>query len=190
MPDAVFFTSHDAWRAWLDAHHHNESECLVGFLKAATGEPSMSWSESVDQAICYGWIDGVRRRIDERSYSIRFTPRKRGSIWSATNVKKVEQLDAAGLMTEAGRRAFAERTDDKTAVYSYENEAAELRAEETWRFRGAPEAWAFFERQAAWYRRTALHWVTSAKREPTRDRRLQQLIDDSAAGRRLGHLTR
>jgi uncharacterized protein YdeI (YjbR/CyaY-like superfamily) len=132
----------------------------------------------------------VRRRIDDRSYSIRFTPRKPGSTWSAINVKKIEALRAAGRMTNAGEQAFAQRSDAKTAIYSYEREAAELSDVEAERFRADARAWAFFERQAAWYRRTAIHWVTTAKRDETRTKRLTQLIADSAAGRRLRHLSR
>jgi uncharacterized protein YdeI (YjbR/CyaY-like superfamily) len=190
MADVVFFGSAADWRAWLVKHHSSEPECVVGFVKVTTGEANLTWSESVDEAICFGWVDGVRRRIDERSYSIRFTPRKPGSIWSAVNVKKVEGLRAAGRMTPAGEEAFAQRRDAKTAVYAYERPAAELSDAEAERFRAEVDAWGFFERQAAWYRRNATYWVTSAKRDETRARRLDQLVADSAAGRRLRHLSR
>ena len=190
MVDPVFFGSAAEWRAWLAEHHGTKSECLVGFVKVTTGDANLTWSESVDEALCFGWIDGVRRRIDDRSYSIRFTPRKPGSTWSAVNVKKIEALRAAGRMTAAGERAIAARSDAKTAIYAYEREAAELSDAEAERFRADAAAWEFFERQAAWYRRTAIHWVTNAKRDETRTRRLTQLIADSAAGRRLRQLSR
>jgi uncharacterized protein YdeI (YjbR/CyaY-like superfamily) len=191
MAEAIFFGAATEWREWLAEHHDSATECLVGFMKDGSGEPSMKWSESVDEAICFGWIDGVRRGIDGRSYSIRFTPRKPSSIWSAINVEKVKRLEAAGLMTDAGRAAFEARSAAKTAVYSYERAAApELTEDETRRFQQDADAWEFFGRQAAWYRRTSVHWVTSAKRDETRARRLAQLIDDSGAGRRLGHLSR
>jgi uncharacterized protein YdeI (YjbR/CyaY-like superfamily) len=184
----VFFADAAQWRAWLEAHHETERECLVGFVKATTGAANMSWSESVDQALCFGWIDGVRRRIDDRTYSIRFTPRKPGSNWSRINVEKMARLSASGEMTEAGERAFAGRTEAKTAIYSYEQGAAQFSDADAERFQANAEAWSFFCGQAAWYRRSATHWVVGAKREQTRERRLKQLIDDCADGRRLGHL--
>ena len=151
----------------------------------------MTWSESVDQALCFGWIDGVRRRIDDETYSIRFTPRKPRSTWSAVNVAKVAELRRRGLMRPAGLRAFERRTEDNTGIYSFERkEAAKLPAEFERRLRANRRAAAFFDAQAPWYRRTATHWVISAKREETRERRLAQLIEDSAAGRTIGPLTR
>jgi uncharacterized protein YdeI (YjbR/CyaY-like superfamily) len=194
MPNIVsgptFFSSAEEWRSWLAQHHETATECLVGFVKVTTGETNLSWSESVDQALCFGWIDGVRRRIDDRTYSIRFTPRKPGSIWSAINVKKMAALEASGLMTAAGRAAFAARRDAKTAVYAYEKAPAVLAEADKARFEADAAAWEFFQRQAPWYRRNAIYWVTSAKREDTREKRLAQLINDSAAGRRLRHLSR
>jgi uncharacterized protein YdeI (YjbR/CyaY-like superfamily) len=186
----VFFASPAEWRAWLAEHHEMETECLVGFVKVTTGEATMSWSESVDEALCFGWIDAVRRRIDDRSYSIRFTRRKPGSVWSAINVKKIEALESAGKMTDAGREAFARRSEAKTAVYAYEKAAAEFTATQVAKFRKDRAAWRFWQAQAAWYRRNATHWVTSAKREETREKRLDQLITDSAAGRRLRQYSR
>lgn len=183
-----FFVSAAEWRNWLEAHHQTDSECLVGFIKASTGAANMSWSDSVDEALCFGWIDGVRRRIDDRSYSIRFTPRKPGSIWSAVNVAKIGQLAAAGRVMPAGERAFGKRAEHKTAIYSYEREAAEFSEVEGEQFRANEPAWTFFSSQAAWYRRTATHWVLGAKREQTRIRRFAQLVEDSEQGRRLGHL--
>jgi uncharacterized protein YdeI (YjbR/CyaY-like superfamily) len=185
-----FFASAADWRAWLEVHHETDTECLVGFVKASTGAANMSWSESVDQALCFGWIDGVRRRIDDRTYSIRFTSRKPASIWSAVNVAKMAQLEAVGQVMPAGERAFERRAANKTAIYSYEREAGEFSAAEGEQFRANEPAWTFFSNQAAWYRRTATHWVLGAKREQTRTKRFAQLVEDSAAGQRLGHLRR
>jgi uncharacterized protein YdeI (YjbR/CyaY-like superfamily) len=190
VAEPIFFASPAAWREWLEAHHDQATECLVGFVKVTTGEATMTWPESVDQALCFGWIDGVRRRIDDRSYSIRFTPRKPTSIWSTVNVAKIEALDAAGLLTAAGRAAYERRSAGKSAVYSYEREASELSETQLATFAAQPEAWAFWQAQAASYRRTATHWATTAKREETRERRFARLLADSAAGKRLGHLSR
>lgn len=191
-PDGpAFFTSPAEFRAWLERHHEDSRELIVGFHKKGTGRPTMTWSEAVDQALCFGWIDGVRRRHDEGSYTVRFTPRKPRSTWSAVNVAKVAELERRGLMRAAGRRAFAARTDERTGIYSHERkEAATLPEDYERRFRANDEAWAFFQAQPPGYRRTAIHLVVSAKRETTRERRLAQLIEDSAAGLRLKQLTR
>jgi uncharacterized protein YdeI (YjbR/CyaY-like superfamily) len=186
----VFFASAADWRDWLAQHHESHDECLVGLIKATTGDANMSWSESVDVALCFGWIDGVRRRIDDRTYSIRFTPRKPGSIWSAINVAKIARLRAAGELTEAGERAFAMRSEAKTAIYAYERDAADFSEAETKQFRANRAAWSFFSEQAAWYRRNATHWVVRAKREDTRARRFAQLLADSGEGRRLAAMDR
>jgi uncharacterized protein YdeI (YjbR/CyaY-like superfamily) len=186
----LFFASVADWREWLAEHHDSHDECLVGFVKAGTGEANLSWSESVDQALCFGWIDGVRRRIDDRTYSIRFTPRKPGSNWSAINVAKIARLRASGELSDAGERAFAKRSEARTAIYSYEREASELSEAQTEQFRANEAAWTFFSAQAAWYQRTAIHWVTRAKREETRARRFAQLLADSTGGRRLAELDR
>jgi uncharacterized protein YdeI (YjbR/CyaY-like superfamily) len=189
--DPTFFATPDAFRAWLQEHHETESELLVGFHKKGSGRPSITWPESVDQALCFGWIDGVRRRIDDDSYSIRFTPRKPSSTWSAVNVRRMKELVEQGLATPAGRAAFERRADDKTAIYSYEQRrAAQLEPEQERRFRANERAWSWFEAQAPSYRRTAIHWVTSAKRPETRERRLTQLIEDSEAGQRIGLVRR
>jgi uncharacterized protein YdeI (YjbR/CyaY-like superfamily) len=186
MAEPVFFESPEEFYAWLEEHHGSATELVVGFYKKGTGKENMTWSESVDQALCFGWIDGVRRGIDDESYSIRFTPRKRGSTWSKVNVAKVEELERRGLMRPAGRRAFEARSEDRTGIYSFErDEPAELGRDGF-----SDEAWEFFQAQPPGYRRTAAHWVTSAKREETRERRLAQLVEDSVAGRRLRHLTR
>jgi uncharacterized protein YdeI (YjbR/CyaY-like superfamily) len=189
MAEPVFFGSAAEWRAWLAEHHETQTECLVGFVTVATGAANMSWSQSVNEALCFGWIDGVRRRIDDRCYSIRFTPRKPGSIWSKVNVEKIAALTKSGKMAAAGERAFAERSEAKTAIYSYEREAADLSDAEGERFHANLDAWAFWAAQAPWYRRTATHWVVGAKRQETRERRFAQLLADSAEGRRLGHLS-
>jgi uncharacterized protein YdeI (YjbR/CyaY-like superfamily) len=188
--DPIFFDTPDDWRGWLADNHATAPDCLVGFNKVTTGEAGMTWSESVDQALCFGWIDGVRRRIDERSYTIRFTPRKPGSNWSAVNVRKVGELEAAGLMTDAGRAAFERRSAARTAIYAYEKEPAAFADAERREFRKRKAAWAFFTAQAAWYQRNATYWVVSAKRDETRRRRFDQLMSDSEAGRRLRHLSR
>jgi uncharacterized protein YdeI (YjbR/CyaY-like superfamily) len=189
--EPTFFATPDEFRAWLEAHHETESELLVGFHKKGSGRPSITWPQSVDQALCFGWIDGVRRSIDADSYSIRFTPRQARSTWSAVNVKRVGELTAEGLMQPAGLAAFERRTDDRTGIYSHERrKEAKLEPEQERAFKADEQAWAWFQAQPPWYRRTATHWVVSAKREATRQRRLEQLIADSAAGRTVAPLTR
>lgn len=181
-----FFGSPAEFRAWLQVNHAKKTELLVGFHKRATGTPSMTWSESVDQAICFGWIDGVRRSFDEARYTIRFTPRKPTSIWSTINVARVERLTKAGLMHPAGLKAFSLRKAHRTGVYAFEQaEAAKLNADEARQLEANVAATKFFAASAPWYQRTALHWVTGAKRPETRSKRLQQLISDSAAGRNV-----
>jgi uncharacterized protein YdeI (YjbR/CyaY-like superfamily) len=188
--EPTFFATPDDFRAWLQEHHETERELLVGFHKKGSGRPSITWPQSVDQALCFGWIDGVRRRIDDESYSIRFTPRKARSTWSAINVKRVGELTAEGLMHPAGVAAFERRSDDKTAIYAYEQrKAAALDAEQNRRFKADKKAWAWFQAQPPSYRRTATYWVISAKKAETRQRRLERLIADSAAGRTIPSLT-
>jgi uncharacterized protein YdeI (YjbR/CyaY-like superfamily) len=188
--EPTFFATADEFRAWLTEHHAHESELLVGFYKKDSGRPSITWPESVDQALCFGWIDGVRRRVDDDSYCIRFTPRKPHSTWSAVNVRRMSELVNAGLVVAAGLAAFERRADDRTA-YSYEQRrAAQFEPAQEQRFKANERAWAFFAGQPPSYRRAATHWVTSAKREETRERRLTRLIEDSAAGRSVPPLTR
>jgi uncharacterized protein YdeI (YjbR/CyaY-like superfamily) len=188
--EPTFFATPEDLRAWLERHHDSESELLVGFHKKGSGRPSITWPESVDQALCFGWIDGVRRRIDDETYSIRFTPRKPRSNWSAINVRRVAELEAEGLMHPAGRAAFERRSDDRTAIYAYEQrKTAKLGPEQERRFKAHAKAWKWFQDQPAGYRRTATYWVISAKRPETRERRLAQLIEDSAAGRPIRSLT-
>lgn len=188
MP-ALFFESAEKFRDWLETNHNSERELLVGFYKKGSGRPSMTWPQSVDAALSYGWIDGVRKRIDDESYTIRFTPRKKGSTWSAVNIRRVEELKKLRLMRPAGLRAFDERSDAKSAIYSYENAPRELPPEYEKQFRRNRKAWTFFSKQPPGYRRVAIYFVTSAKKEETRSRRLAQLIDDSANGRRLPQYT-
>ena len=189
--DALYFDSPAAFGAWLDEHHAAETEVLVGFWKAATGRPSLTWSESVDEALCRGWIDGVRRRVDDDRFTIRFTPRKARSNWSLVNIRKVAELTAQGRMRPAGVAAFEARRPEATGVYSFERAADALLDEAAdARFRAEPEAWEWFSAQAPSYRKAALHWVVSAKRPETRERRLTQLITDSAAKQRIAPMRR
>lgn len=186
-----FFESPSAFRAWLAEHHAEATELWVGFWKKGTGKPSLTWSESVDEALCYGWIDGVRKRVDEASYTIRFTPRKAVSNWSAVNIRKMETLIAAGRVARAGLAAWKRRQDERSEVYSYEQRRrAKLTPEMERRFRAREKAWSWFSAQPPGYRRTATFWVTSAKLETTRERRLDQLIRCSAAGERIPPLRR
>jgi uncharacterized protein YdeI (YjbR/CyaY-like superfamily) len=189
--EPIFFETPADFRAWLEEHHADRTELLVGFHKKGSGRPSLTWPESVDQALCFGWIDGVRRSLGEHSYTIRFTPRKTRSTWSAINIKRARELIEEGLMNPAGLAAFERRSDDRSRIYSYEQrKEAKLDPAAEKEFRANRKAWAFFSEQAPSYRRTATHWVISAKKEDTRRRRLKTLIEDSAAGRTLRHLTR
>jgi uncharacterized protein YdeI (YjbR/CyaY-like superfamily) len=183
----TFFATPQAFREWLQRHCADRQELIVGFYKVGSGRPSMTWSESVDEALCFGWIDGVRRRVDEHSYSIRFTPRKPTSIWSAVNIAKVAQLQAAGRMTPAGLAAFALRTAHKSAIYSHEQAlAAELPAPLLRAFQRHQAAWRFFQESTPpSYRKSMLHWITSAKRDATREARLAELVAACAAGERV-----
>ena len=185
----IFFATPGEWRAWLNENHADEDEVLVGFHKKASRLPSMTWSESVDQALCFGWIDGVRRGIDETSYSIRFTPRRARSIWSDVNIKKVERLSEQGLMHPSGLAAFEKRSEERSKIYSYERANAKLDDASVKKFRANEKAWVFWESQPPGYRRTATWWVISAKRDVTRGRRLAALIEVSADGRRIDQLS-
>ena len=189
-PRPRFFATPAKFRAWLDKNHARRTELLVGFYKVGSGKPSMTWSESVDEALCYGWIDGVRRSLGPDAYTIRFTPRRPGSLWSAINVAKVAELSRLGKMQPNGERAFAARTPESTGVYSFERGTAALTPSQEKRLRLNKKAAAFFDGQPPGYRRIAIHWVTSAKREDTRERRFAQLIADSAAGRRIALVRR
>lgn len=189
--EAIYFASPDEFRAWLEANHAVERELLVGYYKKGSGKAGMSWPESVDQALCYGWIDGVRRRVDDERYMNRFTPRKPGSTWSVINIKRVGELIELGLMQPAGLKAFEARREDRSRTYAYEQEGGPaLSDEQEAAFRANPAAWEFFQAQAPSYRRTVSWWVISAKREETRSRRLATLIAASADGRRLDQFMR
>jgi uncharacterized protein YdeI (YjbR/CyaY-like superfamily) len=189
-PKPIFFESPQEFYDWLEEHHESESEVYVGFFKTHTGKRAMSWSESVDQALCFGWIDTRANSIDEDRYMQRFTPRRPGSNWSKINVEKVAKLTDAGLMRPAGLAAFEKRTDDKTGVYSYEEAAAGLPPEYEKRLRANRAAAEYFDSRPPSYRRTAIYLVMNAKREETRLRRLAQLIEDSAAGLDIKQLRR
>jgi uncharacterized protein YdeI (YjbR/CyaY-like superfamily) len=186
---AIFFESAAQFRDWLDANHASADELWVGFLKKASGRTGLTYAEAVDEALCYGWIDGLTRGRDAESYVQRFTPRRPGSNWSAVNVAKVAELTREGRMRPAGVRAFEQRSEAKTGVYSYENRPAELPDEYAATFREAQGAWEWFSGQPPSYRKAATWWVVSAKREETRQRRLAALIERSAAGRRIDALS-
>ena len=185
----TFFATPADFRRWLERNHEKVDELLVGFWKKGSGKPSITWPESVDEALSFGWIDGVRRRIDDESYSIRFTPRRRGSIWSAVNIKRANELTRLGRMAPAGLRAFEARDEKKSAIYSYENRPRDLAPEYEKRFRANEKAWEFWMAQPPGYRRLATYWIMEAKKEETRERRLTLLIDDCAHGRRLARYT-
>jgi len=185
MAEPTFFATPADFRAWLEKHHKTEQELLVGFYKKGSGLPSITWPESVDEALCFGWIDGVRKSLGEDSYTIRFTPRKPGSTWSAVNVGRVQELTRLGRMRPAGLEAFEKRSEAKTGTYAYEQkEDAKLEKAEEKQLRANKAAWEFFQSQPAWYRRTAIWRVVSAKKEETRKKRLAKLIEESAQGRR------
>jgi uncharacterized protein YdeI (YjbR/CyaY-like superfamily) len=187
--EPLFFASASEWRAWLAEHHATATEVVVGFHKKKTGKPSMTWSEAVDQALCFGWIDGIRHSLGPDAYTNRFTPRKPTSNWSNVNVAKVEALRRQGLMHPAGLAAFALRPPVRTGVYSFEagdDGLGDYEAE----FRRDAMAWSWFESQPPGYRKQASHWVRSAKREETRRSRLLTLIADSRAGKRIKPLRR
>lgn len=180
--EPIFFERPEQLRAWLDEHHATAAELIVGAWKKATGRPTLTWEEIVEEALCVGWIDSIRRSVPGDGWTIRLTPRRRGSIWSAVNVAKIAELRAAGRLRPAGEAAFAARREDRTAVYSFEQEKQQaLTAEEEARFRASPGAWEWFSARPPGFRRQVLHWVVSAKRPETRERRLGQLIDDATA---------
>jgi uncharacterized protein YdeI (YjbR/CyaY-like superfamily) len=180
------FDSPSQFRRWLEKNHASATELVVGFRKVGTGLPSMTWPESVDEALCFGWIDGVRKRIDDASYQIRFTPRRTGSIWSLVNVAKVEELTRQGRIQPAGELAFEARSHAKTGIYAFEREQpAELSAADVRAFKKARAAWTYWEATPPGYRRVMMHWVVSAKRADTRARRFEQLVQACAEQRRI-----
>ena len=187
----TFFATPSEFRKWLERHHGEAKELWVGFHKKSSGKLSIAWPEAADQALCFGWIDGNRKRIDDASYSIRFTPRKPNSTWSAVNMKRAQILSKLALMRPAGLKAFAARRREKSGIYSYEQRTT-TRFSNTYQqqFRANKTGWAFFQSQAPWYRRAAIWWVISARKEETRRKRLATLIKYSARGRPIPPLTR
>ncbi|MDB4916087.1 MAG: hypothetical protein JWM95_3731 [Gemmatimonadetes bacterium] len=185
MKSPRFFSTPEKFRAWLEKHHARETELLVGLYRVGSGKPCMTWPESVDEALCFGWIDGVRKTIDDTSYSIRFTPRKTTSIWSNVNIRKVGVLLEQGRMAPAGIAAWEKRDPQRSGIYSFEREAAVFDKNALRAFKANRAAWAFFTAQAPYYQRLATFYVVGAKRPETRARRLLTLIERSANGERL-----
>ena len=181
----LYFQNQNEFRKWLEKNHNKESEIILGYYKVGTGKPSLTWSQSVDQAICYGWIDGIRRSIDKESYCIRFTPRKLTSIWSNVNIKKVEELKEKGLMKKPGLEIYKNRKDSKSGIYSFENEITKLDYDFEKLFKANINAWDFFVKQAPSYQKTRSHWIMSAKQETTKISRLNKLIKASEKHERL-----
>jgi len=186
----TFFKSPSDLRKWLEAHHATAQELWVGYYKKNSGKPSITWPESVDEALCFGWIDGVRKSVDEISYTIRFTPRKPRSIWSTVNIKRARELADQGRMRPAGLKAFQAREENRSGVYSYEQRPPELDGPYAQKLMRNKAAWDFFQAQPPSYRKAAAWWVISAKKEETRLKRLDKLIDDSAQGRTIPPFTR
>jgi len=180
-----YFQNQNEFREWLEKNHNKESEIIVGYYKVGTGKPSMTWSQSVDQAICFGWIDGIRRSIDNERYSIRFTPRRLNSIWSNVNIKKVEELKKSGLMKKPGLKVYNNRKDPKSGIYSFEKEIIKLNDNFESLFKTNKIAWDFFIKQAPSYQKTRSYWIMSAKQEATKISRLNKLILASEKHTRL-----
>jgi len=181
----TFFQTPAAFRKWLEQHHANQDVLWVGYYKKGSGKQSITWPESVDQALCYGWIDGVRKTIDEHSYTIRFTPRKPGSVWSSINIKRAQALIKQGQMQPAGHKAFQARKENKSGIYSYEQRSVDLPEPYNRLLRKNKAAWSFFQLQPAYYRKVVCWWIVSAKKEETRLKRLEQLMACSVQGQRL-----
>src|SRR5712692_695225 len=186
----MFFPTPSDFRAWFESHYDKFQELIVGFHKKSSGNPSITWPESVQVALCFGWIDGVRKSIDETSYTIRFTPRKPTSTWSSININLVRDLTKKGLMRPAGLKAFAARNEKKSSIYSYEQRKnPRFTREQEKLFRANKTAWEFFRSQAPWYQRACTYWVISAKREETKLKRLSELISHSQNRRKIPRLT-
>lgn len=181
----LFFKSQADFRKWFEKNHRIKTELLVGYYKKATGKPTMTWSQSVDEALCFGWIDGIRRSIDEESYCIRFTPRKSSSNWSRVNINKVRELSEKGMMKQSGLDAYNNREGHRSGIYSFENEPAKLEDHLELMFRDNKRAWEFFSGQSPSYHKTMIHWVMSAKQEVTRINRLGKLIAVSEEHKRI-----
>jgi uncharacterized protein YdeI (YjbR/CyaY-like superfamily) len=190
MTKPRFFRSQKEWCRWLEKNHANRSEQWVGFHKVASDKKGITYKQALDEALCFGWIDGIRKSIDHRRWMIRFTPRRPGSIWSAVNIERIEELKALDLMREPGLVAYDNRDRAKQQRYSFENEPAALAPAYDKLLRADKQAAAFFDSMPPSYRRPAIWWVMSAKQEATRQRRLAMLIADSAAGRKIKHLRR
>jgi uncharacterized protein YdeI (YjbR/CyaY-like superfamily) len=189
--EPTYFATPEELRIWFEHHASDRSELWVGFHKRDSGLPSISWPESVDEALCVGWIDGVRKRIDDKSYKIRFTPRKPTSIWSAVNLKRVPELESEGRMKPAGLAAYARRSEKRSAIYSYEQRnSAAFDPDQENQFRANAAAWEHFEKQPPWYRRAAIWHVVSAKRPETKAKRLEELITASGEGKHIEQLRR
>lgn len=182
---AIFFKSAEGFRKWLEEYHDREEFLWVGYYKVSTNKPSMGWEESVREALCYGWIDGLRKSVDDESYKIRFTPRKPDSHWSKKNIRMVKELIEEGRMRPPGMETFEKMDEDNTQQASYERKNVELKEEYEEQIRKNEEAWAFFQELAPGYTRTSIHWVMSAKREDTRQRRLNILIESCAEGKKI-----
>ncbi|TCC89423.1 bacteriocin-protection protein [Pedobacter frigiditerrae] len=180
-----FFEKPTLFREWLKKNHQTKTELLVGFYKVGSGTPSMSWPESVDEALCFGWIDGIRKSIDEKSYTIRFTPRKPTSIWSGINIKKMDELIKKGLMQPAGLTAFQHRKEEKSGVYIHENEARKLNLAFGEKFKANKKAWDFFSTQAPSYQKLIIGWIMGAKQEATQLSRLEKAIAESELLKRM-----
>ena len=178
----IFFANQSDFRKWLQKNHKKETELSVGFYKVDSGKPSMTWPQSVDEALCFGWIDGVRKSIDKESYQIRFTPRKPASIWSAINIEKIKALTKRGLIQPAGLTSFEKRKESRSKIYSYEKDEAEFPKDFIEKFKANKKAWKYFQSLAPSYKKVSTHWVNSAKQEPTRIKRLNELISDSESG--------
>ena len=185
MAKPTFFKNAAEFGRWLAKHGATTPELLVGYYKVPTGKPSMTRSESVDEALCHGWIDGVRKRIDDEAYTIRFTPRRPTSIWSAINIAKVHELEAQGRMTEAGRKAFALRDEARSSIYAYERAVAALAPDDERTFKKHKAAWKYWAAAPPGYRKVILHYITSAKKPETRAARLARVIAACADGKRL-----
>lgn len=180
-----FFPTSKSLRKWFEKNHNKEKELWIGFYKVSTGKPSVTWSQSVDEALCFGWIDGIRKSIDEESYCIRFTPRNPKSNWSAVNIQKVECLTQLGLMKPQGLKAFGFREDKKSRVYSYENLSVSFNSSFKKKFKANKKAWQYFVSTSPSYQKITTRWVMSAKQEATRLKRLEELIRDCAEGKKI-----
>jgi uncharacterized protein YdeI (YjbR/CyaY-like superfamily) len=186
----TFFKTQPDFRRWFEKHHDTSKELLVGVYKKGSSRSSITWPESVDEALCFGWIDGIRRSIDDISYTIRFTPRKTTSTWSVINIRRAQELIDQGLMRPPGVAALQLRKENKSGIYSYEHRSEKLPEPYEKEIKRNKAAWAFFQAQSPWYRKTVGWWVVSAKKEETRLKRLAKLIEDSANGRTIGPATR